>query len=86
MPYNWSFYHLGPIGWGGEEGGILLIHYSMIYVYGLTYSMEPCWFIAQQNMPTNEIELRIFDSQLPVPYLIRRHWHPTLATLDEFPN
>ena len=22
MPYNWSFYHLGPIE--GEEGGILL--------------------------------------------------------------
>ena len=34
MPYNWSFYHLGPIE--GEEGGILLFHYSMIYVYGLT--------------------------------------------------
>ena len=35
MPYNWSFYHPGPIE--GEEGGLLLFHYSMIRVYGLTF-------------------------------------------------
>ena len=35
MPYNWSFYHLGHIE--GDECGILLFHYSMIYVYGLTF-------------------------------------------------
>ena len=34
MPYNWSFYHPGPIG--GEVGGILLFRFSMIFVYGLT--------------------------------------------------
>ena len=34
MPYNWSFYHPDPIE--GEEGGILLFCYSIIYVYGLT--------------------------------------------------
>ena len=31
MPYNWSFYHPGPIE--GEEGG----KWSMINVYGLTF-------------------------------------------------
>ena len=35
MPYNWSFYHPGPIE--GEEGGILLFRYYMIDVYGLTF-------------------------------------------------
>ena len=35
MPYNWSFYHPGPIE--GKEGGILLIHYSMINANGLTF-------------------------------------------------
>ena len=30
-PYNWSFYHPDPIE--GEEGGILLFLYSMIYVF-----------------------------------------------------
>ena len=35
MPYNWSFYHPGPIE--GEEGGIPLFRYSIIYVYGLIF-------------------------------------------------
>ena len=37
MPYNWSFYHPDPIE--GEEGGILLFHYSMINVYGLSFNI-----------------------------------------------
>ena len=35
MIYNWSFHHPDPIE--GEEGGILLLRYSMINVYGLTF-------------------------------------------------
>ena len=31
----WSFYHPGSIE--GEEGGILLFHYSIINIYGLTF-------------------------------------------------
>ena len=36
MPYNWSFYHPGPID-GDDGGGILLFRYSMVNVYGLTF-------------------------------------------------
>ena len=42
IPYNWSFYHQDPIE--GEEGGILLFHFSMINVYGYTFNYRQFLF------------------------------------------
>ena len=70
MLYNWFFYHPGHIV--GEEGGIPLFRFSMIYVYGLIFYIWLNDILFEQS--------RITYTPILIPILVNGYRGQTIAS------